>query len=242
MIFDPLELNYSKLKAYLDCPFLYRFIYVDRRYARQTSFSSIGLSVHKALAAYHAGGRDLADLMACYQDNWLHQGYASAQESMEFYRRGAEVLEGWWRYAQDHPAETIYWEKRFDFRLGKWLIKGTVDRIDRLPDGTVEVLDYKMGFEGRTAGDAASSLQLSIYALGAERGLGLKVSSTGYMVLTDPRKLAVPYDAASGEKTLAFIKETGERMLALDMYRKGECARCVIRNSCPESSARDSRP
>ena len=53
------------------------------------------------------------------------------------------------------------------------LIKGTIDRIDRAGDGKVDVLDYKMGFDGMKEEDAAGSLQLSIYALGAERGLGL---------------------------------------------------------------------
>ena len=240
MIFDPLELNYSKLKAYIDCPFLFRFIYVERQFAPQGPHSSLGLSVHKALAAYQAGGRTLADLMACYEDCWLHQGYATPQESMEFYKRGSAVLEAWWTYAQANPAETLYWEKRFEFPLGKWLIKGTIDRIDRSGPGTVAVLDYKMGFDGMREEDAAGSLQLAIYALGAERGLGLKVSSVGYLVLTSPRRLAVPYDGGGAERTLAFIQETGERMLSLDMSRKGDCARCVIRKLCRESTARDS--
>ena len=68
MMFDPLELNYSKIQAYLNCPFLYRFIYVERKFAPQTPFSSLGLSVHRALARYHAGGRDLSDLLMYYED------------------------------------------------------------------------------------------------------------------------------------------------------------------------------
>ena len=32
MMFDVCELNYSKIRAWLDCPFLYRFIYEQRRY------------------------------------------------------------------------------------------------------------------------------------------------------------------------------------------------------------------
>lgn len=235
MIFDPLELNYSKVRAYLDCPFLYRYIYVERRFAPPTSFSSLGLSVHKALARYHAAkGGDLSDLLAHYEDAWLHQGYATAQESMEFYNRGAQVLENWWLHFQENRAQVLYSEKSFEFPLEKWRVKGTIDRVDRLPGGLVELIDYKMGFEGRTGEDVAGSLQLSIYAIGLSRALKLKVGAIGYFVLTGPSKVSIPYDPAGEEKTLALLRETGGKMLALDMSRKGKCVRCPVRKLCAE--------
>ena len=239
MIFDPLELNYSKIRAYLDCPFLYRYIYVERRFAPQSPYSSLGLSVHRALASFHANPGDLGDLMAYYEDAWLHQGYSTPQESMEFYNRGAEVLEKWWRHFQENRAQVIYSEKSFMFPFEKWRIKGTIDRVDRLPDGKVELIDYKMGFEDRNEWDAAGSLQLGIYALGLERGLALSVGAVGYFVLSSMRKVSAPYDQASAERTLSLVRETAEKMLALDLSRKGDCARCPVRRLCQESSAGD---
>ncbi len=240
MIFDTLELNYSKIQAYLNCPFLYRFIYVERKFAPQTPFSSLGLSVHRALGAFHARPGDLGDLISCYEDAWLHQGYASAQESMEFYKKGADVLERWWQHFQENPARVLYSEKHFMFPFEKWRIKGTIDRVDALPGGMVELIDYKMGFEGKTEGDVTGSLQLSIYAIGLSRALRLKVASIGYFVLTSLTKVSVPYSPSTEEATLSLIRETGEKMLAMDMSRKGVCKRCPIRKLCPESEARDS--
>ena len=52
--------------------------------------------------------------------------------------------------------------------------------------------------------------------------------------------MTAPYDPASGEATLNLIRETAEKMLALTMDRKGACARCAIRNLCPESEVRTS--
>ncbi len=239
MIFDPLELNYSKVRAYLDCPFLYRFIYVERRFAPPTPHSSLGLSVHRALARFHAKPGDLGDLLAYYEDSWLHQGYSKPQETMEFYKRGALVLEKWWAHFQANPAQVLYSERSFEFPFEKWKIKGTIDRVDRLPGGDAELLDYKMGFEDRNDWDVAGSLQLSIYALGVERDFGLKVGSVGYFVLTSLKKYSAPWSPASGEATLALLRETGEKMLMLDMSRKGDCPRCPVRRLCPESTARD---
>ena len=234
MIFDPLELNFSKIRAYLDCPYLYRFIYVERRFAPQSPFSSLGLSVHRALGAFHARPGDLGDLLAYYEDAWLHQGYATPQESMEFYNKGALVLENWWLHFQQNPAQVMYSEKHFEFPFEKWRVKGTIDRVDRMPGGVVELLDYKMGFEDRNDWDVAGSLQLSIYALGLARALKLKVAATGYFILTTLKKISIPYDAAGEEATLKLIRETAEKMNALDMARKGACSRCAIRKLCPE--------
>ena len=220
MIFDPLELNYSKLRAYLDCPFLFRFIYAERKFAPQTPFSSLGLSVHKALGAFHARPGDLGDLMRYYDEKWLHHGYATPQECMEFYNRGAKVLEDWWLHWQANPAQVIYSEKSFEFPFEKWKIKGTIDRVDRLPGGKAELLDYKMGFEDRNEWDVAGSLQLAIYALGVSRALRHNVASIGYFILSSLQKTAVAYDPAKEEATLALINATAEKMLALDMARK----------------------
>ena len=240
MIFDPFELNYSKIRAYLDCPFLYRYIYVERRFTPPTSFSSLGLSVHRALAHYHAAqGGDLSDLLAHYEDAWLHQGYATAQESMEFYKRGALVLENWWLHFQENRAQVIYSEKSFEFPFEKWRVKGTIDRVDRMPGGLVELIDYKMGFEGKTGGDVAASLQLAIYAIGLSRALKLKVGAIAYFVLSVPARISVPYDSSGEEATLNLVRETGEKMLALDLSRKGKCERCPIRKLCPESEAEE---
>ncbi|MDD5208100.1 MAG: PD-(D/E)XK nuclease family protein [Elusimicrobiales bacterium] len=238
MIFDPFELNYSKIRAYLDCPFLYRYIYVERRFTPPTSFSSLGLSVHKALARFHASpGGDLTDLLGHYENVWLHQGYATPQESMEFYNKGALVLENWWLHFQENPAQVIYSEKSFEFPFEKWRVKGTIDRVDRMPGGVVELIDYKMGFEGKTGEDVAGSLQLAIYAIGLSRALKLKVGAMAYFVLTGPKKVSVPYDPSGEEAILALIRETGEKMLALDLSRKGKCDRCPIRKLCAEFEA-----
>ena len=117
MIFDPFELNYSKIRAYLDCPFLYRYIYAERKFAPQTPHSSLGLSVHRALGAFHARPGDLGDLLQYYEDNWLHHGYGRAQESMEFYNRGARVLEAWWLHWQQNTVTVLYSEKHFEFHF-----------------------------------------------------------------------------------------------------------------------------
>ncbi|HEX7611921.1 MAG TPA: PD-(D/E)XK nuclease family protein, partial [Candidatus Limnocylindrales bacterium] len=65
--------------------------------------------------------------------------------------------------------ETVDEEVRFRFGLpldpeASAIVTGFIDRIDRLPSGAIEQIDYKSGF-APSPEQTASSLQLSIYAL-----------------------------------------------------------------------------
>src|SRR5207253_3006127 len=52
------------------------------------------------------------------------------------------------------------------------VFKGVIDRVDRLPSGGIEVIDYKTG-RLSSQKDVRDSLQLSIYALACRDALGL---------------------------------------------------------------------
>jgi RecB family exonuclease len=52
------------------------------------------------------------------------------------------------------------------------IVRGSIDRIDRLPSGGIEVIDYKTG-KVSSQKDVHESLQLSIYALACRDALGL---------------------------------------------------------------------
>ena len=239
MAFDPLELNYSKVKAYLDCPLLYKYIYVDRRFAPLNPYASLGLSVHGALARYHASGGDLSDLLVYYEESWNNRGYATPQQSMEFYNRGAKVLENYWLSAQAEKSRTVFSEKVFKFAFEKWQVRGTIDRVDRLEGDCFELIDYKMGFEEKTPADAAQSFQLAIYALGLKRALDIKIKKISFFVLNGPYKVSADYDGSGDEKTLSVLRDTGEKILVMDQSRIGNCQRCPIRELCARSTAKD---
>lgn len=59
-------------------------------------------------------------------------------------------------------------EKPFQFLLGNVRIGGRVDRIDRLPDGTLEIIDYKTGRNSIDEKQIRNNLQLAIYTLAAK--------------------------------------------------------------------------
>ncbi len=237
---DPFELNYSKVRAYLSCPQLYKYIYLERKYPPHTPFSALGISVHRALARYHSAGpaeRGLEELILYYDEGWHHQGFETPRQTLEFYRQGRRILENYWRAgAAGVRPETVFTEKSFDFPFERWRVRGTMDRVDRaLPGAGYEIIDYKMGFEARTREDLEKDLQLAMYAIGLKKNFNMEVTAVSWMLLVQGVKISVPYDPSREEQVLALLRETGEKIIALDLSRKGDCLSCPIRALCPES-------
>lgn len=235
MIFDPFELNYTKVKSYLDCPYLYKYRYIDRRFPPHTPFSSLGISVHRALDRYHSSGGDLEALFFYYDEGWHNQGFETPQQCMEFYNRGRKILENY-RSAElaARDSEIVFTEKDFEFELEKWRVKGSIDRVDKI-DGGYEIIDYKMGFEGKTEAELRNDLQLAIYALGLKKDFNMEPLRLSWFLMVKGEKISIPYDPGTAEAVLAVLKDTGEKILELDLSRKGNCAVCAIRNLCSES-------
>jgi len=237
---DPFELNYSKVKAYLDCPYLYKYIYLDRNYSPHTPFSSLGISVHRALDRYHSGGTGLDDLMLYYDESWHHHGFESPQETLEFYGQGRRILENYWAAERSgSPAEIVFTEKQFEFEFERWRVRGTIDRVDRLsPDGGYEIIDYKMGFETKTREDLEKDLQLSMYALALKKAFNMEARTISWLLLLKGEKVSTPYDPSREAAVLSVLRDTGEKILALDLSRKGKCPSCPIRKLCVVSEAK----
>lgn len=87
-----------------------------------------------------------------------------------------------------------------------YTIGGVVDRIDRMPDGALRIIDYKLGtrdYDTVQALITGKRLQLALYALAVEAALGLGAVHDGvYWFVTKARpsrwSLATFVDAATG--------------------------------------------
>jgi CRISPR/Cas system-associated exonuclease Cas4 (RecB family) len=74
------------------------------------------------------------------------------------------------------PPRVLHTEQSFEIRVGATSVVGRIDRIDRRPDGSVAIVDYKTG-KARDQEDADESLQLSLYAIAAREKWGYTVGA-----------------------------------------------------------------
>ena len=82
----------------------------------------------------------------------------------------------------------MWFERPFTFQLGPHLLRGRVDRVDRLPGGDYELIDYKTG-RPKTAAQLPDDVQLSLYAVGAREAWSLDASQQAYYYLLDDQKV-----------------------------------------------------
>jgi DNA helicase-2/ATP-dependent DNA helicase PcrA len=105
-----------------------------------------------------------------YDARWSPIGFSSKDEEKTRYEDGKRILRGFLEFDVSRKAEVVDIEKQFNFNLVPDLrIGGRIDRIDRLPSGHLEIIDYKTGQlpERKELETGTKGLQLSIYALAA---------------------------------------------------------------------------
>ena len=134
---------------------------------------------------------------------WLHGSAAAPGVAEQLCRlelaRPADVVESLVDLQVEDDRESPRGEDAFRVR-----VRGTVDRVDLLSDGTLRVVDYKAG----RVPVADRTLQLAAHARWAERqldgyrGRQWRVRDAAYVALGDPR-LRVPLARGSVEPALA---------------------------------------
>lgn len=236
MLSDVHELNYSKIKSYLECPLLYKYKYVEGKREGLIPSSSLGVSIHRALEAYHSQSNDPSEILAYYDACWLGAGYSSAGEQMEWYLKGKKMLEDYEQAEYTRTSTVDSTEREFIFQEGKWTIRGKIDRTDKLPDGSWEIIDYKTGTDVDLTRPVTDSLQLGIYAIGARRAWKLQKGIVSYYFTAFNTKQSAPFEAFDEEKILRIFTETGEKMEAeLFEPNTAQCAGCLFNNRCEKA-------
>ncbi len=243
MYSDVYELNYSKIKTYMECPVLYKYKYMENKREGLVPASSLGVSIHRALEEYHRNSNDPSELLAYYDDCWLGAGYSSAGEQMEWYLKGKKMLETYAEREYERKTTVDSTEREFIFQEGQWTLRGKIDRIDKHPDGTWEVIDYKTGTDVDLSLAVTDSLQMGIYAVGARRAWNMqKGKATFYFVAFD-KTVSAPFEAFDEKKILDTFIDIGKKIEVGDFEPNlNHCAVCPFNTRCEKSCVAQEPP
>jgi len=240
-LFKPgIEISFSRINAYQFCPCKYKLIYLKGQKVQPTPYISLGISIHRTLEDFHSRkAGDIEELIDSYNKSWKNEGFNSPQQAYEFFEKGRRMLENYFRENLSLKSEILHVEKEFSFEFGKNRMRGIIDRIDRHPDGTFEVIDYKTHNEIWKQEKADADLQMSIYALACERALGFKPDVLTYYFLAFGKKLVTRRTREQLESAVRTVQSTAEKISGgLFAPDKAACPRCDFRKTCSESNAR----
>ncbi len=235
---DGLLLSATDIETYRTCPLKYKFARVFRIPSEPTINQRFGILVHQVLERYHApeASPGLPGLAGA-------AGGGLAARRLRRLRGGAPVPGQGHAGARPLPRplpgggrpSRCGSSARFQFRLGPHLLRGRVDRVDRLPDGGYELIDYKTG-RPKTAAQLREDVQLSLYAVGARESWQLDAAQQAYYYVLDDEK--VPVERSDEDRD--WITET-VMTVAEGIQGQGfeptpswaACSMCDYRIACP---------
>lgn len=248
---DPgsVRLSPSQVEAYLRCPLrwmLQRAGGDDGAMLRR----SIGALVHQVAFEATTHDWDEARILARFDELWATidagRGWVARRERSRV--EGMVRRLSRWLTSQAGPPVAAETEVEVD--TGPATIRGRVDRVDRAPDGSMVVVDFKTGTSVPTVAEAAENPQLAVYQWAIEQGAlgdsvepraggGLLVNLGAPGETARVREQPALRDSDDPEWPRQLVDEVtrGASGAAFAAYLNPGCGGCPVRTSCPAQPA-----
>lgn len=202
------RLSYSSIDTYERCPLQYRYRYVERLEFEPKPALSFGSSLHAALEWFYdvktTHPPELDALLDKLKETWVSEGYADAAEEGRYLEEGLKLLTDYYYKNVGSFRVPVSLEEYFEVDLGGFVLTGKIDRVDRDPGGTYEIIDYKTNRNLPPRERLAANLQLPIYQYAALQKWGISAGKlTLYYLRPGQRYSTRPWD----EKRIAAMLE-----------------------------------
>jgi DNA helicase II / ATP-dependent DNA helicase PcrA len=233
---EGLLLSASDIDTYRTCPLKYKFARVFRIPTEPTLNQRFGIFVHQVLERYHqAQVRNVDELLGLIDAGWRRGGFGASEEERQLRSKADTALRRYHERFEEQDAEPVWFERGFQFRMGAHTLRGRVDRVDRLPDGGYELIDYKTG-RPRTASQLREDVQLSLYAVGAREAWDLDASRQAYLYVLDDEKVPVPHEDIDRDWIADTVGEVADGISSQGFEPTpsyAACSICDYRIVCP---------
>ena len=139
--------------------------------------------------------KELKNILEIYERNWIDEWYKDKEQKEKYYKLGKEILKNFLKDFIENPRKikivqgVLGLEMDFRLKINDDTIRGKIDRVDELPDHSIEIIDYKTG-KGKEKLQKQDREQLLIYQLAAEQILGKIPEKLSYYYLNDNKRLS----------------------------------------------------
>jgi DNA helicase II / ATP-dependent DNA helicase PcrA len=234
------RLSATAVETYETCPLQFKFEREWRLSRRLHAAVQYGAAMHRVLRTYYDSvrlGRTKTDdeLLELFRDDLAASGIEDHYQRDLYLKQGLKQLADFLTAAHSAPApQVLHTEEWFDIQIAGTKVAGRIDRMDRMSDGSIAIVDYKTG-KARSQEDADESLQLSIYAMAAQQKWGYRVGELAFHNLEG--------NVSVGSRRAEFqLEEARERVQAVargiaegNFKPKPDfhCTFCAFRLLCP---------
>lgn len=234
-----MRLSYSSIDTYETCPAKYRFQYEERLPSPPSPALAFGDSLHRALHRFHARpvpvAPSLVELLEMLEEVWVSEGYADPAEEEAYREHGRAVLTQYHREnAADYRIPAAL-EFRFEIEVEGVTLSGVIDRMDRIPGGGYEIIDYKTNRRLPPRERIDRDLQLSIYHLAAREVWGIEPERLTLYYLLPNQRMSTSRTRADLDALRRRIATVAERIEAgrFEPRQNPLCGWCAYQARCP---------
>jgi len=239
------RLSASAVDTYERCGLQFKLDRDWRLSARPAAAMQYGAAIHRILKTYFDSvnlGRAKTDdeLIGLFRLDLAEAKILEAYQHELYEKQGIAQLREFLVAARSlPPPQVLHTEQSFEIRVGPTSVVGRIDRIDRRPDGSVAIVDYKTG-KARDQENADESLQLSLYAIAAKEKWGYTVEALIFynleenVAVTTSRTELQLLGARSRVEAAAQGIADGKFVARPGMH----CNFCAYRSLCPEKEKR----
>ncbi len=242
---EGISLSATDIETYRMCPLKYKFVRIYSIPQQQTVQQRFGILFHNVLEHFHSelarrrdsenGRGSLERLTGLFESGWRRSGLGSTDDERQLHEKAIAALRKYHKSFQSSKGKPAWLERNFSFQIGPHHMRGRVDRIDKLPDGSFELIDYKTG-RPRSKSELKDDVQLSVYQIGAMEAWQLEAAEQSYYYVLDDKK--VPVSRTQSE--IDEVRETVNVVASEIMSQKFEptpswaaCRLCGFQMICP---------
>ena len=144
-----MRISYSGLESFSNCPAKYKYQYIDRIKVPKSKDAVFGTLIHECLRMFHDLSQTTPfseeELLKYFTEKWNSDIYQDKQEEAFAFHQGIEMLKKYYLQNQNLSFNIVNLETLFRIPIQDKLhqVTGRIDRIDKLKDGTFEIIDYK---------------------------------------------------------------------------------------------------
>ena len=238
-----MRISYSRCSTYQHCPQQYKLQYVDRIPTPKALALEFGAAVHVALNFMHNPSHvkipAVEQVIDAFAKAWKEAPPEADEEARQAqFEQGVLLLQ---RYYAKHSqreegrftaATELFFSIPFD---DEHTLTGRIDRVDVLPDGELEVIDYKTGRRMPPQSILEKDAQLAIYRMAADTLYpNRKVTTTLFYVFHDyeMRMAQTPQFLAEKQDEIRDVI-TGITVGDFDPRPGAQCDWCSYQDFCP---------